>query len=92
LIRLIVISESFDQWIKTYNWSFKSPERPKMYGAANLELQTATYETVNVLTVQSDEFKMEVIANFREVGKRMFDLRKHTDKIENCQHLWKNIL
>lgn len=56
-----------------------------MYGAANLELQTATDETLNVLTVQFDQFKTEVIANFREVGKRMIGLRKHLDKIENCQ-------
>jgi hypothetical protein len=82
---LIVISESFDQRIKTYNRSFKSPERPKMYKAANLELQTAANETLNVLTVQFDQFKTEVIANFREAGKRMIGLRKHTDKIENCQ-------
>jgi hypothetical protein len=56
---------------KTYNQPFKSPERPEMYGAANLELQTATNETLNVLTVQFDQFKTEVIANFREVGKRL---------------------
>jgi chromosome segregation ATPase len=56
-----------------------------MYGAVNLGLQTATDETLNVLTVQFDQFKMEVIANFREVGKRMIGLQKHLDKIENCQ-------
>jgi predicted nucleic acid-binding Zn-ribbon protein len=56
-----------------------------MYRAANLELQTATNETLNDLTVQFDQFKTEVIANFREVGKRMIGLRKHLDKIENCQ-------
>lgn len=70
---------------KTYNQSFKSSERPEMYGAANLKLQTATDETLNVLTVQFDQFKTEVIANFREVGKRMIGLQKRTDKIENCQ-------
>jgi hypothetical protein len=56
-----------------------------MYRAANPELQTATDETLNVLTVQFDQFKMEVIANFKEVGKRMLGLRKQTYKKENCQ-------
>jgi hypothetical protein len=28
---------------------------------------------------------MEAIANFKEMVKRMIGLRKHTDKIENCQ-------
>jgi chromosome segregation ATPase len=56
-----------------------------MYGAANLELQTATDENLNIMTVQFDQFKVEVIANFKEVGKRMIGLRKHMDKIENCQ-------
>jgi septal ring factor EnvC (AmiA/AmiB activator) len=56
-----------------------------MYEAANLESQTATDETLNVLTVQFDQFKMEVIANFKETGKRMIGLRKHTDKIGNSQ-------
>lgn len=56
-----------------------------MYGASNLELQTATDETLNVLTIQFDQFKMEAITNFKEIGKRMIGLRKHMDKIENCQ-------
>jgi hypothetical protein len=56
-----------------------------MYGASNLGLQTATYETLNVLTIQFDQFKSEAIANFGEIGKRLNDLRKHVDKVENCQ-------
>jgi 5-bromo-4-chloroindolyl phosphate hydrolysis protein len=50
-----------------------------------LELQTARDETLNVLTVQFDQFKTEVIADFKEVGKRIIGLRKHPDKIKNCQ-------
>jgi predicted nucleic acid-binding Zn-ribbon protein len=57
----------------------------KMYGASNLELQTATDETLNVLTIQFDEFRTKAIATFKELGKKMQDLRKHVDKVENCQ-------
>jgi chromosome segregation ATPase len=56
-----------------------------MYGASNLGLQTAACETLDVLTIQFDQFKSEAIANFGEIGKRLNDLRKHVDKIENCQ-------
>jgi hypothetical protein len=91
-VRLIVISEYFDQWIKRTIHLFKSLERPEMYGTVNLKLQTAIDETLNVLTVQFDHFKTEVTTNFREVGKRMIGLRKHLDRIENCQNLWKNVL
>jgi hypothetical protein len=56
-----------------------------MYGPSNLELQTATDETLNVLTIQLDQFMMEAITNFKEIGKRMIGMCKHTNKIENCQ-------
>jgi hypothetical protein len=38
-----------------------------MYGASNLGLQTATGETLDVLTIQFDQFKSEAIANFGEI-------------------------
>jgi chromosome segregation ATPase len=63
----------------------RSKNNKKMYGASNLELQTATDETLNVLTIQFDEFKTKAIATFKELGKKMQDLRKHVDKVENCQ-------
>jgi hypothetical protein len=56
-----------------------------MYGASNLGLQTATCETLDVLTIQFDQFKLEAIENFGETGKRLNDLHKHVDKVENCQ-------
>jgi predicted nucleic acid-binding Zn-ribbon protein len=63
----------------------RSRNNKKMYGASNLELQTATDETLNVLTIQFDEFRTKAIATFKELGKKMQDLRKHVDKVENCQ-------
>jgi hypothetical protein len=61
-----------------------------MYGASNLELQTATDETLNVLTIQFAEFRTKAIATSKELGKKMQDLRKHVDKVETVRHLWKN--
>jgi hypothetical protein len=55
-----------------------------MYGASSLGLQTETGETLNVFTIQLEQFKSEAIANFGEIGKRLNDLCKH-DKVENCQ-------
>jgi chromosome segregation ATPase len=56
-----------------------------MYEASNPDLQTATETTLNVLTIQFDEFKTEARAIFKEIGKRLNNLHKHVDKIENCQ-------
>jgi hypothetical protein len=56
-----------------------------MYGVPNEELQTVTDETLNVLTIQFDEFRTRAIAAFRELEKKMQGLQKHVDKVENCQ-------